>query len=218
MKNIKFISTVIVALLFLITGCRYFDGVKGNGNYISESRSVGEFNILDVSGAFTVYVEFGDKTNLEIITDENLHQLIKTDIKDDKLIIDQKKNMRSKEPIEIRIKTKELIEFVGSGACEFYVNGIYGSDLNLDISGASNLFINGKIEKYTAEISGASKLFASDLISEYVKLKASGASKAEVFAEKTLKVNGSGASKINYLGDPDDLDYKISGASSINRK
>lgn len=218
MKAVRLFFIMVTALLFVLTGCRYFDGVKGNGNYISEKRNVDGFSEIDISGAFDLYVEVGEAASLEILTDENLHELIRTEVRGDKLIIDQKKNLRSKEPIELRVTTIDLRKLDGSGACNIAVKNVDNSDFIVNLSGATELKISGSTDNFNAELSGASKLYASEFTANFVTIDASGASKAEVISDKSLRVNASGASTVNYYGSPSDIDYDLSGASSINRK
>lgn len=218
MKTVKLFFLMATALLFVLTGCRYFDGVKGNGNYISERRSVDDFSEIDISGAFDLYVDVGENASLEILTDENLHELIRTEVRGGKLIIDQKKNLRSKEPIELKVTINDLQKLDGSGACDIFIRKINNSDFILNLSGATKTKINGSTDNFNVEISGASELYASELNTNFVTIDASGASKAEVNVHKSLRVNASGASKVNYFGNPSDIDYDLSGVSSINRK
>lgn len=218
MKAVKLFFLMASTILFLLTGCRYFDGVKGNGNYISENRNIEDFSEIDISGAFNLFVEVGEEPSLKINTDENLHELIRTDVRNGRLIIDQKRNLRSKEPIDIRVTTKDLRKIDGAGACDIIVNNVNNLDFELNLSGATELRISGSTDNFNVELSGASKLFASNFLANFVRVEASGASKAEVNSDKSLLVNASGASKVNYFGNPSEIDYNLSGASSINRK
>lgn len=84
-----------------------------------------------------------------------------------------------------------------SGASKLTFNGEYKS-FKMDVSGASSLNISGKAEVLSAELSGACKLSADDLLAEDVKVELSGASKASVYAGKSIDIDASGASSLTY--------------------
>ncbi len=100
-----------------------------------------------------------------------------------------------------------------SGGSVGQVN-LEADDLNIVLSGASNLTLTGEGLKITSEISGASTLNAFNFDVSEVKLNASGASKAHVFANDQLDVNASGASVVYYKGNPT-ISSSVSGASSV---
>jgi hypothetical protein len=90
--------------------------------------------------------------------------------------------------------------------------------LELDCSGASNLYLSGFAEEMTFESSGASELHAYDLETHHCDLDISGASEAQVYAVKSLSVSASGASDVYYKGDPERISQHVSGASSLHQR
>jgi hypothetical protein len=67
----------------------------------------------------------------------------------------------------------------------------------------------------TVEMSGASQLEAEKLKSVNVSVDASGASRAHVFVSGELKADLSGASGVTYAGNPQNMEKRTSGASSV---
>ncbi|HSG68712.1 MAG TPA: DUF2807 domain-containing protein, partial [Bacteroidales bacterium] len=86
-------SGILLALLLLastslMAGCVHgITGEKGNGKVVKQLRDVKGFNSLEVGGAFTVYLSQGDKESLTIEADENLLDLITTEVHGDRLEI-----------------------------------------------------------------------------------------------------------------------------------
>jgi predicted porin len=68
------------------------------------------------------------------------------------------------------------------------------------------------------EVSGASKIDAESLKSKTATVDASGASKVTLFVTERLNSDASGASKIEYSGNPANVEKKTSGASSVRQK
>lgn len=94
-----------------------------------------------------------------------------------------------------------------SGASKFTNNGEI-QDGRIECSGASVLKLTGKGSRLDLEGSGASKINAKNFTAMDIMLELSGASNADVYAEKTLKYIVSRASKLTYYGnaEPVNLD------------
>ena len=86
----------------------------------------------------------------------------------------------------------------GSGACDFEASGS-GDDLIVDVSGASS------VKMYDYLVKGAS-------------VQASGASSVKLNVSGMLKPHATGASSIDYKGNPTIKEMQSSGASSVKHK
>ena len=78
----KILAAAIAALLF--TSCiTITDGKRGNGNVVSETRDASEaFDVIKAQEGLDVYVSQGSTASIEVEADENIIDLIATDIKD----------------------------------------------------------------------------------------------------------------------------------------
>jgi hypothetical protein len=202
-------------IFLLVNGCRFWGG-KGSGNIKEEFRDISDFSEIEVSGAFLVKIKVGESTSLKIITDDNLFKYIKTTVKGNKLVIDSKKNLKSKEEIKINITTQKLSSIECSGANTLYAEGIDEQIFDLDLSGASTANLKGKTERLSIDISGASKLNSGEFEAKNVKADVSGASSAEIYADYSLDADVSGAAHLKILGHPEKLNTDVSGAASAD--
>ncbi len=207
----------VTLLLITFSACNYW-GVRGNGDFTNEVRDIKEFDEIEVSGAFVVYVRVGDEPSLEVDADDNLLRLITTKVRGNKLIIEQRKNLRSSRDIVVRVSTPDLNEVGASGANEIFVKGINSRDFKVSMSGACEFEADGETQFLDVDISGAGYVNTKDLYADEVKIDISGAASADVYASDFLDAQVSGAGSINYYGDPNDVRSDISGAASINRK
>src|SRR5262245_26325987 len=57
-----------------------FDGVKGSGHASTEKRDVSGFDSVEVSGIFQVEIVSGKDFSVEVQTDDNLVQFVKTEV------------------------------------------------------------------------------------------------------------------------------------------
>jgi hypothetical protein len=107
---------------------------------------------------------------------------------------------------------------------KIYADGATKSDLYLDvekleaqINGASKLTIDGKATEGKLEATGASKINAIGMAFENLNVEANGASKVSATVKNNLKAEASGVSKIEFAGNPKNVDKNISGASKIDK-
>ncbi|MGH9948280.1 MAG: GIN domain-containing protein, partial [Pyrinomonadaceae bacterium] len=92
------------------------------------------------------------------------------------------------------------------------------TSLNVDTNGASKIELAGETDKLAIEVSGASKINAENLKARAATVNSSGASKIDLFATESLRVDASGASKITYAGGATDVVKNTSGASRVSPK
>ncbi len=104
-----------------------------------------------------------------------------------------------------------------SGASKVNVTGSAG-DLAIDASGASKISLAGSAGNVAVNASGASRVDASNLTVRDARLGVSGASEIWVNASGRLDANASGASHINYTGNPTMGNIQTSGASTVKPK
>lgn len=106
-----------------------------------------------------------------------------------------------------------------SGAANARINSINSQEQDLDLSGAANVEIKSEsnTQSLKADVSGASNLRAKMLTAKVARVDASGASHIELTATDELDASASGASSVNYYGNPK-ARTDSSGASHINAK
>jgi len=207
----------------------------------SKSYDVDPFNQVSIQGPFEVTMNLGNSETVELEGPEDLIKYTTVRIKGDRLEIlyerDQWTNWGS-DKVMITIDFKRLTELDASGASRIEVNGLVRSEFfNLDCSGASNVkaeinttklvgdfsgaskvTLSGSAQTQIVELSGASSYRAQDLNSINSRLDLSGASSAIISTSEELIAEASGASSLEYYGNPDKVDVDSSGASSVRRK
>jgi hypothetical protein len=216
-------------------GCWNLPQDKGTGNYAKEDRNVTNFSRLEIGGAFTVYLTQGSQEKLTIEADADELKDIITEVSGSTLKIYTKSdwNMHFHEmTIYLTFKSLDYIDFSGAVEVESQ-NELSFTDLEMDISGAAEIEMNFKANKFDAEFSGASEVdFSGSCKTGYLELsgasefdaenlefqdlniEVSGASEAKIWATGILNIDASGASSIRYKGSPK-ISLDESGASSV---
>lgn len=208
---------LVLILIFSLAGCRFY-GVRGSGEIEEEVREVSQFSKVEISGAYEVEIVVGNEHKVEISAEDNLLSLIKTKVRGNTLVIENRKNISPREDIVIKITTETLERIETSGASSIYANNIDARTFSLDFSGAGSVYLEGDCSRLIVDMSGAGSLNAKKLIANDVQIEISGASSAKVFASESISADVSGVGSIDYYGDPEDVRTDVSGVGSINRK
>ena len=129
---------------------------------------------------------------------------------------------------KMRIKLSGASDFKGNikaGVLMYQLTGasdykgeVTANSIDIDGSGASSIELIGKVDDLAIEVSGASTAKLYNLTAKGAILRASGASNIGVTVTEILRANSSGASDINYKGNPTVKEFNTSGASSIRRR
>lgn len=178
------------------------DCVEGNGKVKEQQRNVAEIDQIQVSGAFDLFLEAGEKQQLMVVADENLLPYITTTVSGRVLKVSTSRSVCTANSMEIRLSVGRLNYISADGSSDFQIKGIDEKRLQLQLSGANELSIAGETDNLEVELSGASDLDAAKLRAKKAKLVVTGSAEAKVNASETLDVDISGVGEIYYLGSP----------------
>jgi len=221
-----------VALLMLILSLNA--SAQGTRNF-----NLTGFDKLSMGSAFRIEVKQGSKYSISTTgRSEDLDDLQAT-VKGDVLHLGYKNNSwnKNRKTVNVNITMPSLAAVDFSGACKANVapfSGVRNMDIEVsgasqvnmefsapkvtfDLSGASSLILVGRGDVLNGEVSGASSFKGRDFAAKTVNIDASGASSAAVVASNSLQADASGASSIRYSGGAKDVHSSSSGASSVKR-
>ncbi len=216
-KIMKYKLLSILILSLTLVSCK-LTGIRGNGDLISETRDVEEFQKIDVSGNYEVEITVGEETSLKIIAESNLMKYIKTKVKKNTLFISSRENLRPREDLKLIVSVSNLTAIECSGVNEILAEGINSEEFYIDLSGAGSIDISGQAGLLRIDVSGAADLMAKDFLTEDITIDVSGAANAEVYASNSCDAEVSGAGYIELYGEARDVNMDVSGAGSLERK
>lgn len=242
----KKLALFVVSLVLVIsaTACNEttFTGrrLRGNGVLVEETREIGSFNQLELSGLGRIYVEFGSEESLRIEAEENLIDLIETDTFGKRLEIgfDDRYSIEPTEDITfyLTVVSLESVSISGLGniflpeietdSFKIYISG--AGDVNIDeliadrleahLSGLGDVDIfDGEVRFQEVLISGSGTYSSRGMLSSEAEVLVSGLGSATITVEDYLDARISGAGDINYYGSPN-IDVDISGLGSLNAR
>ena len=223
----RFTIALILALLSLLSSScmldmNFGDGVTGNGEVVEETRDVTEnFTAITASEGLDVYVTQGQQLRIRVEADENVIDLIGTDIRDGKLKIHEIKNIgRATKKVFVSLPEITALEansgadLIGDGVIEadkIYLNANSGANLRLelvadqieaDCSSGADIRLGGRTNLFYASASSGSDIKALDMISKVCRADASSGADIKVQVEDELTADASSGADIGYSGDP----------------
>lgn len=235
MKKTNVVQFVaILALSIFFSACAVFDNLEPRDS-VSETYDVKDFDKLDMGSAFHIYVKESSNYSVKVSGDKrDIDDLIVKEVNGKLKIYYNNWFNISRRRVDVEITMPALSEADFSGASVADVAGfksnkelkinlsgasrgtfdVTAASYIMDISGASNLSINGNPKNVEAEISGASSLNAFDAKTLAADIHLSGASTAKIDVSEKLKVDASGASSVRYRGNPK-VESHTSGASKV---
>ena len=223
MKTSKLITTVFIffAAILLYSCDEWGIGcIDGNGHLTTEDRVISGFSGVEVNGSFDVYVDTSMETSLLIEADENLLDLIKTQVRGNNLVIDTYRDrcLRSSHGIKIFVKTPNIDELILRGSGTIDCNDFESTELKVQIEGSGDINLNyAKIDEGNFEISGSGSITGTvDTYSANIEVSGSG----EIHLDGTahvaeMVITGSGNIKASDF-QTDDCTVKITGSGDAS--
>lgn len=212
-------------------------GIPGNGVIQTQTREVSGFSQVEIHGVIHAKVAVGPAGPLVIKGDENLLPLIKTEVRDGRLVVtvDAPEGIRPTQPITLDIITPTLDSVVAHDASRVEATVAEAPKLSLEAHGASMLTatgldspsvvlkgtgtahaqVVGKAARIALDLSGASRAELAKLAATNAEVQISGASRADLQVEDLIKGQVSGASNLRVQGTVSQREVQKSGASRI---
>ena len=235
---IKIIVTSILSLFMFSCNFDFNIGVQGNGNVITEERSIeGTFDQIEVSRGLDVYLTQGETTSLSVQADENLHEIIITKVEGNILKIYADENISYSEAQKVMVSFKNVTKISAASGSDVYgtntiteedleLDTSSGSDLELEVkvsslncgaSSGSDLKVSGSADTLMARASSGSDINARNLTTQTTNAKASSGADIKVNVTKELTAKTSSGGDISYTGNPEKIDKSDGVSSSVNQ-
>ena len=238
MKTIKIVLAVILATT--LTSCQFdFNtGINGNGNVVTEERPVSsDFTEVRGSAGLDVYLTEGTENKIVVEADENLMDLIETNISNGKLTIRSAKNIGRSKAKKIHVTFVSLNKIEASSGADVIGNSVIksevlrldcssGADIEVEVfanelyaetSSGSDIEVSGKANILYANASSGSDLNAKKLQTINCNAKASSGADIVVTVNENLDAKASSGGDIRYYGNPDLANEKQGRSGSIRK-
>lgn len=219
MKKISFLLLCVV----LFASCDKYKIVKGNGDVVTQTIDVRDFNKVFTDIPAEVKYTQGESYSCSVTLDSNLFKYLKFRVVDGKLKLcfDEKYciDMKyTKFVVEITAPTLTDVELAGSGNVDF-VNDFEGDNLRLNITGSGNINMLKVLANDNVELkqSGSGDCVVNHIATPRMNIVSSGSGSTDVQAGEisNLKVKDSGSGAVSVFENITTADATVSGSGSV---
>jgi hypothetical protein len=231
--------TALFLLLISTTSC-FMDGItgiKGNRNVVSEDRTISsDFENIKVQQGINLYITQDNSTEIKVEADENIIDLLITEVQNNELKIYFEKNVYRAKARNVFLSTGNIKKIrASSGASVKSENTIQTNSLDLDASSGSsmkiyvnaeevtteassgaNINVYGKSTTFSGRASSGSGIDADELESVDAYTKASSGANINVNVTGKLTAKASSGGDIDYEGNPTSVNKDTSSGGSVS--
>jgi hypothetical protein len=231
------LSAVLTSCGFDINIGDFSSGEKGNGVVTTSEREISDkFTRITSSEGLDVYVTQADEFNISVEADENIIELIGTDISNNTLKIHAIKNIGSATKkvyvslpeitslksssgsflkAENTIKSNDLVIDTSSGST--LKATIEVKNLELEASSGSNIKLTGSSDSSSIDASSGANIRANNLKTQTCDAEASSGANVSVLVSESLIADASSGGNISYSGNAKVSKNKsVSGSVTFN--
>jgi hypothetical protein len=243
MKKVKLLTIVFISIVFseCTTHVKTGDGsnkIETDGEIITETRKIGDFNQIEIDGVFNVILSQGESTGLKLETKRSVADHIISKMYDGKLILkmEDDTDFGDIEPVKIYVQVRDLKSLSTKGVGKIKTEQALKLDqfkLNCKGVGAINLKLSanmlvvqsetvgaitlaGKVTEADITHNGVGVLQAFELLTQNLKLSSNGVGAAEVYASESIAIEAKGLGSVQYKGNPETKNIISEGIGKVS--
>lgn len=240
MKSNTFIFAAIVAFTLLLYSCGKNNlwGITGKGSNVTETRDLRGFDRISLRTDGNISYTQDSIFFVEITGQKNILNVLNTQVENNTLVVDFKKNVWKHNKLKITIHCPAIyalsisgsgnievqnqinttyMELTISGSGNIHLPALTATTLEARLSGSGNMDIDGgSVSSQNLSISGSGNMDMLNMTSTNCTCKISGSGDMLVKALETLDVSISGSGNVKYSGFPR-INSQISGSGKLTR-
>ncbi len=233
------IAAAIMTMALASCHDEFFPGVTGQGEVVSETVSLNDFDGFVSAISADIYLTQGDKQEVVVEAQQNIVDEIDFDhIEGGIWTIHYRHNVGYAKPVKVYITLPTLTEagitgsgeirgmtaFNGLDKLKLFIAGSGSIDLDTEsaemdasITGSGDMKLAGTTGNLKLVITGSGSFHSKDLVTPEAVMTVSGSGSARVTVEEFLKVTVTGSGNVYYTGNPD-VDVHVTGSGSVIRQ
>lgn len=232
--------TIALIVTFITSSCvldvNWGSGVRGNGDVVKDKRVVeDDFTVVSASEGLDVFVSQGSDFEIVVEADENVIDLIGTDVKNGKLKVHAIENI-GRATKKIYVTLPKVTALSASSGADLTSRGVIkvdnisldassGADLNVelnadeveaDTSSGADIRLSGEGNLLYAGASSGSDIKAQDFLVKICHANASSGADIKVNVSESLVADASSGADIRYTGEAS-VQKKKSVSGSVHK-
>lgn len=235
----KFILLFSLLLSSLTMSANSFGKIHGNGKVTTKERALNaDFHSVDARHGIDVYLIPGNTAQVKVEADENLHDVIETEVSNGVLRISTNKNIgrSTRKNVYVTyvnlksltaesgadIKAKEVLKaqhlnlFASSGG-DIEIS-ILSEEVVVKASSGGDIDLKGKTIKIHAEANSGGDIDAEHLEAIHAIANAGSGGSVEVNVKTSIEASASSGGKVEYSGNPSEKNIKSNVSGRVKKK
>jgi len=233
----KMLSLVVITTLFSSCGVEMFNGINGNRNVVTKNRTPNaDFSKIKVSTGLDLEISQGIENKIVLEADENLHELIFTEVENGVLKIYAEKSIWKAASKKVFVTVKNLNEISATSGAFVTNETIFktdtlsviatsGAEINFSVEANSiitvatsgaDLKIAGKTKAHNSNATSGASIRAKSLESETVVANVTSGAENDIFASESINATATSGGDIDYAGNPKKSTKKTTSGGSIS--
>lgn len=231
----------ILFLATILSSCNVnmFNRINGNRNVVTEDRNLKEdFTKIKVSTGLDLYISQGSKTDITVEADENLQDIIITEINDGVLKIYSEKNIWKAKARKVYVTVETLEGVTATSGSDVYtketlrvndikISSTSGADIRMSLNAnsvsssatsGSDIEISGIANNHSSSATSGASIEAYNLRSKNVNVKVSSGADINIYASESITAKASSGGDIDFKGNPKKVNKKSSSGGDISAK
>lgn len=230
MRKVTVLTSMFIAASLLLAGCITintgdgFRSVRGNGDVISQERTVSGIDEVALFGLGNVEITTGSTESLTIEAESNLMGYLTNEVVNGRLELKTRDfvNLRPTKNIVYHLTVKSLkgLEILGSGninldqadtntmhltiagSGDITISDLTANVLDVTIPGSGRVELSGKATDQTINVAGSGRYYADNLTSQTANVNIAGSGDVRLWVTNSLDIRILGSGDINYYGSP----------------
>ena len=191
--------------------------IDGNGMSKTETRVIGPFEDIRISGAFDVSMTRGEKNGLTVTADANLLPYVTAKVQGKTLVVTTSRSICTTGPLLVEIVYQRLNGIDLAGANDLLLEGLAAERFSFRQDGSGTSRLRGQAGTLGMVVAGAADVDASALKADHVSVEVTGAGDVSVHATGSLDVVLAGVGDLTYTGNPK-ITSRVTGVGEIVKK
>jgi len=228
------IFAALIMNSLLITSCFY--GIKGSGKVVKNERQVEVFGAISASAGIDVILIQDSVVKVVVEADDNLQDIIKTEISNGELKIYPEKRIRWCKSKKVYVTFKTIHSLEASSASftksksELKLSSLDLSsssgakidltlavnDLNVEASSGGYISLSGSADKLSVDGSSGANIKASDLQSKTCNAGASSGAILKIYATEKIIAKASSGGNIKVSGNTKERNVEKSSGGNVS--
>jgi len=200
----------------LLGGSSSSNGIRGSGVGVSQSRDLGSFSSVELSGSNNVTIHVSERQAVVVRGDDNLVDRITSRVRGGALVIANTPGSFTTESpmgVDVGVPSLRAVRLTGSGNVS--VSGIKAESLTVTLAGSGLVSASGIARRLDVTLGGFGNAWLEQLVASDVRAVVSGSGSIFVTATKSLDAAVPGTGAIVYGGNPKEVSKSVTGTGAI---